>query len=109
MSLYNQIYLKVAEIPSGTVASYGQVAKAAGLFRGAQVVGWALRQLPADTEIPWQRVVAKDGRITIVNPKLSKTEQIERLQEEGIEIEQREGWYRVKGESFWFSFPEESV
>jgi len=107
MSLYNQIYLKVNEIPTGTVASYGQVAKAAGLFRGAQVVGWALRQLPADTSVPWQRVVAKDGRITIVNPKLSKTEQIERLQEEGIAIEQRDGWYRVANDSFWHNFPEE--
>lgn len=81
--LYQEIYQAVSRIPAGQVASYGQVAQAVGRPRGARLVGWALRQLPPDTTIPWQRVVNRQGRISIVNPHFSPSRQRELLEAEG--------------------------
>ena len=106
MTPYQKMYAVIATIPYGKVATYGQVAQAAGFFRGAQMVGWALRQLPPETDIPWPRVVAKGGKISIVNPKMTKLEQVRRLEEEGVKIGQVDGWYVVQGEEFWHEWPE---
>ena len=58
-----RIYETIRDIPAGSVASYGQVAEIAGIPRGARQVGWALRQLPQDHDVPWHRVVTASGRI----------------------------------------------
>ena len=62
-SSYDRIYAVVRRIPSGRVASYGQIARLAGLPRHARLVGYALHNLPAETRLPWHRVLAADGRI----------------------------------------------
>lgn len=62
-SSYDRIYAVVRRIPRGRVASYGQVARLAGLPRHARLVGYALHNLPGETRLPWHRVVAADGRI----------------------------------------------
>jgi len=56
------VYEIVAQIPLGTVASYGQIARMLGNPRGARQVGWAMRHCPEG--LPWQRVVMADGSIT---------------------------------------------
>jgi methylated-DNA-protein-cysteine methyltransferase related protein len=60
----------VRAIPRGHVMTYGEVARAAGLPRGARVVGYALRA--AKGRVPWQRVVGLRrkgwGHITIKDP-----------------------------------------
>jgi len=96
MNTYQRIYQVVKHIPPGQVASYGQVAKAAGLFRGARLVGWALRALPPGTDVPWQRVINQKGLITILNPHFSQVLQKELLQKEGVPIVQEADGYRVK-------------
>ena len=53
----------IREIPCGRVASYGQIAKIAGVPRGARQVGFALRQLPPRHGVPWYRVVQVSGTI----------------------------------------------
>jgi methylated-DNA-protein-cysteine methyltransferase-like protein len=58
-----RIYETIRDIPRGSVASYGQVAEVAGIPRGARQVGWALRQLPSDHDVPWHRVITASGRI----------------------------------------------
>jgi methylated-DNA-protein-cysteine methyltransferase-like protein len=58
-----RIYETVRDIPSGNVASYGQVAEIAGIPRGARQVGWALRQLSRGDDVPWHRVITASGRI----------------------------------------------
>lgn len=58
-----RIYAAVRDIPSGTVASYGQVAALAGVPRGARQVGYALRHLEAGSDVPWHRVVTASGRL----------------------------------------------
>ena len=52
-------------IPSGRVANYGRVALAAGLPGQARLVGYALHRLPADSDVPWHRVVNVRGGISL--------------------------------------------
>ncbi len=63
MNTFEKIYGVVKRIPEGKVASYGQVATAAGNPRWSQVVGYALHSNPSPGEIPCHRVVRKDGRV----------------------------------------------
>ena len=61
---YEQIYFVVACIPSGQVATYGQVARLAGLPGHARQVGFALSALAGKSAVPWHRVVNVQGRIS---------------------------------------------
>lgn len=51
-------------IPSGKVASYGQVAGLAGLPGRARQVGYAMHALRAGTTVPWHRVVNAQGKVS---------------------------------------------
>lgn len=62
-SRYESIYAVVRRIPRGRVATYGQVARLAGLPRRARQVGYALHALEGDG-VPWQRVVNARGEIS---------------------------------------------
>jgi methylated-DNA-protein-cysteine methyltransferase-like protein len=62
--LHQRIYDVVAQIPEGRVATYGQVARIAGIPRHARLVGYALHALPRGTLVPWQRVVNTKGEIS---------------------------------------------
>jgi len=63
-SSYRRIYAVVARIPRGRVATYGQVARLAGLPAHARLVGYALSALPEGSRLPWQRVVNAEGRVS---------------------------------------------
>ena len=65
-ALAERIYTAVLQIPSGTVASYGEIATVVGGGVEAREVGYALGDLPTTRqhEVPWQRVVARDGAIS---------------------------------------------
>jgi methylated-DNA-protein-cysteine methyltransferase-like protein len=102
MTLYEEIWATVRKIPWGYVSSYSQVARAIGKPRGAQMVGWALRQAPLES-VPWQRVINQKRQISIVNPKVTKIVQKELLESEGREIIEKDGYYTVIGDD-WFSF-----
>lgn len=60
-----QILQVVALIPYGKVASYGQIAKLAGLPKHARLVGYVLKHLDADAKIPWHRVINSQGKISL--------------------------------------------
>ena len=62
MKFSDGVYEIVKNIPLGRVVSYGQIARMLGNPRGARVVGWAMANCPED--LPWQRVVMADGRVT---------------------------------------------
>lgn len=70
----------VWKIPKGKVATYGEVASAAGYPRYARQVAWALRA--AHGAIPWQRVVGAGGEIKLRGA--AGLEQRLRLQNEGV-------------------------
>ncbi|AGM30149.1 MULTISPECIES: MGMT family protein [Mycobacteroides] len=67
----------VASIPAGRVATYGDIADAAGLS-SARIVGWIMRTDSAD--LPWHRVIGASGRPA---PHI-RTRQLELLRAEGV-------------------------
>ena len=55
----------VRKIPRGRATSYGAVAAYLGAPRAARGVGYAMSALPPDSEVPWWRVVNRNGEISI--------------------------------------------
>jgi methylated-DNA-protein-cysteine methyltransferase-like protein len=78
-----RIWQIVARIPSGRVASYGQIATLAGLPGYARFVGTTLGKLPRDTSLPWHRVVNASLHIAPRNSDRMR-EQKRRLRGEGV-------------------------
>ena len=75
----------VRAIPTGRLATYGDVARRAGFPRAAREVGRALGTLRDGTDVPWWRVVNREGRLVCPG---GGARQAERLRAEGIEAEQ---------------------
>lgn len=73
-------------IPRGKVSTYGQVARAAGLLRGARQAGYALRMTPPGMRLPWHRVVGAGGRIVFPKSSTHYREQAQRLRAEGVAV-----------------------
>src|SRR5690606_18876966 len=92
------LYLVLGQIPEGQVVSYGELAQLAGLGRAARWVGRTLSQLPDGTRLPWHRVIAAGGRLSLAAGSPSGAEQRARLRAEGISIlnervdMRRHGW-----------------
>ena len=63
-SSHPMIYAVVSRIPLGRVATYGQVARLAGLPNHARLVGYALNALREGSRVPWHRVVNAKGMIS---------------------------------------------
>jgi methylated-DNA-protein-cysteine methyltransferase related protein len=82
----NSIYHIVRQIPSGRVATYGQIAAMAGFPRHSRFVGRALANAPTSMNIPWHRVVNAQGKISIRGMDGSDDFQLILLEEEGIEF-----------------------
>lgn len=69
----------IRSIPRGKVSTYGAIAKAAGLPRGARLVA---RVLKSSFGLPWQRVLGSGGEIKLRGD--SAIEQRLRLEAEGV-------------------------
>jgi methylated-DNA-protein-cysteine methyltransferase related protein len=77
-----KIKAAVRRIPKGKVATYGEVAGAAGVPRAARMVAFTLKR--AGRTLPWHRVVGAGGRILLRGePGL---EQRMRLEAEGVKF-----------------------
>ena len=85
---YQRIYEVVRRIPEGRVATYGQVARLAGLGRQARQVGYALHALPDGHDVPWHRVINARGEISMRTDPVHEGLQREMLEEEGIVFDQ---------------------
>jgi methylated-DNA-protein-cysteine methyltransferase-like protein len=81
---YERVYTLVRQIPPGNVVTYGQVAALLGSPRAARAVGYALRFLPAGTDVPWHRVINHRGQISLRTPIESPLLQRLLLEEEGV-------------------------
>lgn len=90
-NFYFLVYNRVRQVPKGKVATYGQIAALCGSPRGARMVGWALNCLKPNSKVPWQRVLNREGRITIENMRATKDEQAFLLRSEGVQVEERDG------------------
>jgi len=60
---FRKIWLLAAEIPYGTITSYGELAREAGNPRAARAVGGAMRNNPILLYVPCHRVVAGNGSL----------------------------------------------
>jgi methylated-DNA-protein-cysteine methyltransferase related protein len=78
------IWRAVRAIPRGEVATYGAVAKRAGLPGRARLVGQALKIAPAKLELPWHRVLGSGERIVFPESSRQFAEQRRRLRAEGV-------------------------
>lgn len=101
MNIYERIYQQVRKVPYAKVTSYKQIAENSGLHRGAQIVGWALRTLPEGSDIPWHRVVNSKGLISIINPKVTKNEQKNRLEAEGVKVYEEDSYWKINFSDWW--------
>lgn len=72
----------IRSIPKGKVATYGQIAGMAGNPRGAREV---VRVLNTQKGLPWHRVLAAGGRITLPGP--GGTLQRRLLESEGVRFD----------------------
>jgi methylated-DNA-protein-cysteine methyltransferase-like protein len=80
------IWRAVRAIPRGHVATYGSVARQAGLTGRARLVGYALKVAPDSLRLPWHRVVAAGERIAFPRTSPAHREQARRLRAEGIVV-----------------------
>jgi len=76
----------VRAIPHGRVASYGEIARRAGLPRRARLVARVLSH-NTDPDLPWHRVLRADGRIAFPPGSKGYREQSARLKREGVKVE----------------------
>ncbi len=82
-SMYERIYEVVRSIPEGRVSTYGRVAKLAGGC-SARNVGYAMASLPYGSNVPWQRVINAQGRISIRSEGEGGLVQQKILEAEGV-------------------------
>src|ERR1051325_5552350 len=85
---YERIYAAVRRIPRGRVATYGQIARVAGLAGHARQVGYALHALKSSTAVPWQRVVNAVGAISLGPARGGMTQRM-LLEAEGVGFDAR--------------------
>ncbi len=76
----------VCRIPYGRVTTYGTIALLANTPRGARLVGGILRANSQKLNLPWYRVINREGYISIQNPDHPKQLQKSLLESEGIEV-----------------------
>ena len=81
-SMFRDILRQIRRIPHGKVATYGDVAYAAGYPGAARQVAWALHG--CGRTVPWQRVIGSGGKI-LCTGELG-FEQRMLLQGEGVEF-----------------------
>lgn len=78
-----RVYEVVSQIPRGKVMSYGQIAAMCGSPRAARIVGGVAHF--GDPDLPWQRVVMKDGSLATGYPG-GTAGHAEALRDEAVEV-----------------------
>jgi methylated-DNA-protein-cysteine methyltransferase related protein len=78
-----RVYELVRQIPTGRVMTYGQLAALAGNARAARIVGGVAHF--GDPDLPWQRVVNKQGGLAVGYPG-GRAAHAEHLRSEGVDV-----------------------
>lgn len=86
-NFYASVYRLVAQIPSGKVTTYGQIARWLGHPSAARAVGYALHALPTGSDLPWQRVINAAGRISSRSNRHYEAIQRALLEAEGVRFD----------------------
>ncbi len=82
-SFRERVEALVAQIPRGRVMTYGQLAALCGNARAARIVGGIAHF--GDPDLPWQRVVNKQGGLAAGYPG-GRHAHAEHLRAEGVEV-----------------------
>lgn len=82
-SVYERVYAIVRSIPNGRVATYGQIARLVGRCT-PRMVGYAMAALPDGTDVPWHRVINRQGRVSERREGQGARRQRDALEEEGV-------------------------
>ncbi|MBI2022625.1 MGMT family protein [Candidatus Daviesbacteria bacterium] len=86
-SFTDKVIQIIKSIPHGKVTNYGTVATLAGAPRRAREVGYILHTFTKKYNLPWQRVINRDGYLSIRGGDVNmKALQKKLLEEEGIEV-----------------------
>jgi methylated-DNA-protein-cysteine methyltransferase-like protein len=85
---YERIYAITRQIPPGKVATYGQIAAMVGSCT-ARMVGYAMAALPPDTDVPWQRVINRQGKISLRAGSNGGALQRQLLEAEGVRFDSK--------------------
>jgi len=95
--LYQRIYDLTRQIPAGRVTSYGQISQLLGCT--PRTVGFALAALPTGSDVPWQRVINRQGKVSPRTDGEGNLLQRDLLEAEGVCFDQqqridfqRHGW-----------------
>ena len=87
-SFFANVYEVVKLVPEGRVTSYGAIARYLGMSRSARAVGWAMKSAHTMLDqVPAHRVVNRQGLLTGRQHYSTPTEMQERLEAEGIPVE----------------------
>lgn len=99
--LQRQILDVVALIPFGKVATYGQIAKLAGLPKHARLVGTVLKNLDEGSQLPWHRVINSQGKVSTTNlDEHGENRQLKLLKNEDVLLEN----YKIKLKDYQWIF-----
>lgn len=82
--LFQRVYEVVKRIPSGKVATYGQIAEILGT-KDARKIGWSLHA-NRNPKVPCHRVVNQKGRLAPNFAFDGAVEQRKRLLDEGVKF-----------------------
>jgi len=86
-SFYERVWQVVAEIPRGSVTTYGDIAEYVGTRAAARTVGWAMNAA-VGSGLPCHRVVNRNGELTGARFFETPTVMEERLRSEDVRFHQ---------------------
>ena len=103
--LYSSIYDLVRKVPPGYVTTYGQIAQLVGCT--ARTVGFSMAALPLGSDVPWQRVINSQGKVSPRTDGEGNILQRDLLEAEGLRFDQNGrinldkcSWIFLEGEVF---------
>ncbi|NOQ50746.1 MAG: cysteine methyltransferase [Desulfuromonadaceae bacterium] len=102
--LYQGIYALVRQIPPGYVTSYGRIGQLIGCT--ARTVAFALAALPTGSDVPWQRVINSQGKVSSRTDGEGNILQHDLLEAEGLLFDQKS---RIDLDKYGWDFPESPV
>ena len=93
----DRVHTAIRAVPEGRVASYGGIAAIIGQPRAARAVGTTLCNLPDGSDVPWWRVINRNGEISIKCTVHGPALQRALLRREGVRFDKHD---RVDWERF---------
>lgn len=99
--LYQRIYALVRQVPPGYVTTYGRIGQLTGCT--ARTVGFAMAALPPGSDVPWQRVINSQGKVSPRSDGEGNLLQRDLLETEGLRFARN---LRIDLTEFGWDFPE---